>query len=291
MAGLGPLDGPSQTLPLLYALPAADFHNIATGGSLGSPPYSAVQGYDLVTGLGSPYADKVIDALVAAGVPTATSLSASVASLVYGQQVTLTATVATIPPATGTPSGGSVTFMDGGTVLGTVALSGGTAALVTTALAVGSHSVSAIYSGNGGSFAGSSSTTVGSTSIITTVVGNRTAGYGGDGGQATAAEINQPQAVAVDAAGDIFIADTNNNVIREVNHATGVITTVAGNGTAGYSGDGGPATAAQLDAPEGVAVDAAGDLFIADTNNNVVREVNHATGVITTVAGRIRGRH
>ena len=71
----------------------------------------------------------------------------------------------------------------------------------------------------------------------------------GDNGQATAAELAYPAGVAVDSAGDLFIADTDDNVIREVNHATAVITTVAGNGTAGYSGDGGPATAAELDAP------------------------------------------
>ena len=110
-------------------------------------------------------------------------------------------------------------------------------------------------------------------------------GYSGDNGPATAAELDDPTGVAVDSAGDLFIADSGNNVIREVNHATGVITTVAGNGTAGYSGDSGPATAAELDDPAGVAVDSAGDLFIADTGNNVIREVNHATGVITTVAG------
>ena len=91
--------------------------------------------------------------------------------------------------------------------------------------------------------------------------------------------------MAVDAAGDIFIADTYNNRIREVNHATGVITTVAGKGTPGYSGDGGQATAAELGYPQGVAVDSHGDIFIADSGNNAIREVNHATGVITTVAG------
>ena len=106
------------------------------------------------------------------------------------------------------------------------------------------------------------------TGVITTVAGNGTDGYSGDNGPATAAELDDARGVAVDAAGDLFIADTGNNVIREVNHATGVITTVAGNGTAGYSGDNGPATAAELDCPAGVAVDAAGDLFIADTDNN-----------------------
>ncbi len=130
------------------------------------------------------------------------------------------------------------------------------------------------------------------TGVITTVAGNGTAGYSGDGGPATAAELNGPNDVAVDATGDLFIADPNNNVIREVNLANGQITTVAGNyngGNGGYSGDGGPATAAELSFPLGVAVDTSGDLFIADNGNNVIREVNHATGVITTVAGNYNG--
>ena len=89
----------------------------------------------------------------------------------------------------------------------------------------------------------------------------------------------------MDGSGDLFIADTGNNVIREVNASTHVITTVAGNGNSGYSGDNGPATAAELGNPMGIAVDGSGDLFIADTDNNVIREVNASTHVITTVAG------
>jgi len=89
----------------------------------------------------------------------------------------------------------------------------------------------------------------------------------------------------LDAAGNLFIADMGNNVIREVDHVTGVITTVAGNGTKGYSGDGGAATAAELSDPFGVALDAAGDIFIADLSNNVSARSTIATGVITTVAG------
>ena len=123
------------------------------------------------------------------------------------------------------------------------------------------------------------------TGDIITVAGDGTAGYSGDGGPATAAELNSPLDIAVDSAGDLFIADTGNNVIREVVKATGDIITVAGNGTAGYSGDGGPATAAELDSPRGLAVDSAGDLFIADNGNNVIREVVKATGDIITVAG------
>ena len=131
------------------------------------------------------------------------------------------------------------------------------------------------------------------TGVITTVAGGGTGGSLGDGGPATAAELCIPDGLAVDAAGDLFIADEGNCRVREVNHATGVITTVAGDGGWGYGGDGGPATAAELDAPEALGFDAAGDLFILDdmmlfNNFNVganVREVNHATGVISTVAG------
>lgn len=115
--------------------------------------------------------------------------------------------------------------------------------------------------------------------------------YAGDGGPATQARLNNPAGVAVDGTGDVFIADTANNVIREVDAATGVITTVAGfTSTAGDSGDGGSATQARLRAPQSVAVDAKGNLFIADTANNRVREVRAAgslpsSGVIVTVAG------
>jgi len=124
-----------------------------------------------------------------------------------------------------------------------------------------------------------------STGIITTVAGNGSQGYSGDGGLATAAEINSPGSVAVEANGDLFIADSGNNCVREVNANTHVISTVAGNGTSGYSGDGGLATTAELNFPGYVAVDASGNLFIADTYNSVIRSVNASTGVITTVAG------
>ena len=120
--------------------------------------------------------------------------------------------------------------------------------------------------------------------IITTVAGNGTAGYSGDNGPATTAELNNPEALAIDAAGNLYVADTNNNRIRKVAAASGVITTVAGDGTAGYSGDNGPATSAELNLPQAVTVDGAGDLYIADTGNNVIRMVNTA-GIITTVAG------
>ena len=123
------------------------------------------------------------------------------------------------------------------------------------------------------------------TGNIITVAGNGTAGYSGDDVPATSAMLNQPNGVAVDASGNVFIADWHNNRIREVVKATGNIITVAGTGTAGFSGDGGPATSAKVNYPGGVAVDASGNLFIADSSNERIREVVKATGVITTVAG------
>ena len=124
-----------------------------------------------------------------------------------------------------------------------------------------------------------------STGDIITVAGDGTAGYSGDNGPATAALLNGPAGLAFDSAGDLFIADRNNNVLREVVKSTGDIITVAGDGTAGYSGDNGPATAAELYDPTSVAVDAAGDLFVSVEGNNTIREVVKSTGDIITVTG------
>jgi sugar lactone lactonase YvrE len=123
------------------------------------------------------------------------------------------------------------------------------------------------------------------TGIITTVAGNGTAGFSGDGGPATNAELYFPHGVALNSSGSLFIADTLNSVIRRVDATTGIITTVAGNGTWGYSGDGGPATAAHLLWPQGLAVDAFGNLFITDMGNQRIRRVDATTSIITTVAG------
>lgn len=121
------------------------------------------------------------------------------------------------------------------------------------------------------------------TGIITTIAGVPTGGYGGDGGPATTARMNAPTGVAVDAAKNIYIADQGNNCIRRVS-ATGIITTIAGTGTPGYSGDGGPATAAMLSTPVALAVDGGGNVFVADQTNNRIRKIS-TTGIITTVAG------
>lgn len=119
--------------------------------------------------------------------------------------------------------------------------------------------------------------------IITTVAGNGTNGYSGDGGPATSASLNNPYAVAADAQGNLFIADYGNSVIRKVN-ASGIITTVAGNGTNGFSGDGGAAIRAELNSPAGVVVDSLSNVFIADSVNGVIRKVT-ANGIITTAVG------
>ena len=133
------------------------------------------------------------------------------------------------------------------------------------------------------------------TGIITTVAGNGTRGpdsagtivgsYGGDGGPARDAALNHPTCVIVDPVGNLYIADRDNYRIRKVQAATGVITTVAGSGSYGFSGDGGPATSAALAQPSGLALDAEGNLYISDTGNNRVRMVSAATGIISTIAG------
>jgi sugar lactone lactonase YvrE len=127
------------------------------------------------------------------------------------------------------------------------------------------------------------------TNFITTFAGTGTAGYAGDGGPATRAQLNFPSDVAVDTAGDIFIADYQNQCVREVNAQSGTITTVARNGTAGYSGDGGSATSAELNYPAGIALGPNGDLFIADYANNRIRRLAAQSGMISTVAGNGTG--
>jgi streptogramin lyase len=126
------------------------------------------------------------------------------------------------------------------------------------------------------------------TGIITTVVGDGKKKFAGDGEPATSASIGLAFDLAVDADGNIYIADTNNQVIRKVDATTGIIDTVAGlGGEAGYSGDGGPATSARLNAPSGVCLDAAGNIYISDSNNSVVRKVDATSQIITTTAGKV----
>lgn len=119
--------------------------------------------------------------------------------------------------------------------------------------------------------------------IISTIVGNGTPAFSGDGGPAAAAAVNHPRGLAIDAAGNIHIADTDNWRVRRVS-PNGMISTIAGNGILGYSGDGGPAVNASLSDSDGVALDAAGNLYIADSGNRRIRKITPG-GIITTVAG------
>ncbi|HEV8132808.1 MAG TPA: IPT/TIG domain-containing protein [Acidobacteriota bacterium] len=123
------------------------------------------------------------------------------------------------------------------------------------------------------------------TGVITTVAGTGFSDFSGDNGPATAAALRRPRGLVVDPAGNLFIADTENHRIRKVDFRTGVISTIAGTGQRGSSGDGGPAVAALLNFPRGLTLDSTGNLYIADSSNHRIRKVNAQTGVITTVAG------
>jgi hypothetical protein len=212
------------------------------------------------------------------GLPTLTALIASTASAEYGQSVTFAATVSDLSAGGATPNGGTVTFSDQSGAIGIETLIDGVAAFTTSSLPSGTVTVTASYGGTA-DFAPSA------TGTIVTAAGNGIAGYTGNNGPATDAELNDDQGLTVDSAGDLFIADLGNNVIREIVRANGGIITVAGNGTAGYEGNSGPATDAELNRPSNIAIDSAGDLFIADLLNNVIREVVKASGDIITVAG------
>ncbi len=119
--------------------------------------------------------------------------------------------------------------------------------------------------------------------LIMTVAGTGEQGFAGDGGPATSAVLDSPAGIAVDSSGNLFIADTHNQRIREVYAATGLINTIAGTGVAGFAGDNAPAAAANLNMPEAIGVDATGKIYFADTNNHRIRMINGTT--ITTVAG------
>ena len=149
-----------------------------------------------------------------------------------------------------------------------------------TPCALTTDSLGNLYIAQGGSDIVSK---VSSSGIITTVAGNTTRGYSGDGGPALDAELAAPCGVAVDSAGNVFIAELVNARIRKVS-PSGIITTVAGNGTQGYAGDGGQATNAELNTPAGIAIDSADNLYVADLGNNRIRKIA-SNGIISTIAG------
>lgn len=120
---------------------------------------------------------------------------------------------------------------------------------------------------------------------IITIAGNGNRGYSGDNGPAISCQLSTPGGVAVDTSGDIYIVDTGNNRVRLVTISTGIITSLAGNGNSGYSGDNGPALSAQLRLPYGITVDLSKNIYIVDTYNQRIRLVTRSTGIITTIAG------
>ena len=123
------------------------------------------------------------------------------------------------------------------------------------------------------------------TGTIATIAGTGAPGFSGDGGPAIAATLDLPTALAFDSSGNLYLADSNNHRVRRIAATTGAITTVAGNGVEAFAGDGGLATVASIDSPNGLALDSSGNLYIADTHNGRVREVAASTGHISTVAG------
>jgi sugar lactone lactonase YvrE len=221
------------------------------------------------------------------GIATTTTLTASAISLPLGQILTLTATV---NAASGDTPTGTVTFFNGQTSLGSGPLSSSGVATLAITPAIGSYSIIASYGGSATDGASSSSavpvtvTAASNSPDIYTFAGDGVMGYNGDGELATSAELYGSVQMAMDVAGNVYLADTDNHRIRKVFASTGTITTVAGNGTSGYTGDGGPAIDAELVNPLGVAVDAAGNLYIADTDF-AIRKVDAATGMISTIVG------
>jgi sugar lactone lactonase YvrE len=123
------------------------------------------------------------------------------------------------------------------------------------------------------------------TKRLTTVAGSGRRGYGGDGGPAVAASMNMPHEIRFDAAGNIYIAERDNHVVRKVTASTGLISTVAGTGAAGFSGDGGPGSQAELRQPHSIAFDREGALLICDIGNHRIRRLRLDTGMIDTYAG------
>lgn len=126
---------------------------------------------------------------------------------------------------------------------------------------------------------------IGPDGVITTIAGTGGKGFGGDGGPARLATFNLPHEIRFDRAGDLHVVDMANHAVRRIDSRTGVITTIAGDGQPGYSGDGGPARAARFRQPHSIQFDRVGNLFICDIGNHVIRRIDARTGIISTFAG------
>jgi hypothetical protein len=281
--------------------PAAGTYNVVQSVSINSPTAVAIyyttdgslptSASTLYTGPISVSANETISAIATAtgygpsapasasytiNLPPAVSPVFTLPSGVYSTTETVSISDAT--------QGAKIYFTTDGT-LPTLASAGYTGPI--TVASTETITASAIASGTSMSSPASAQYTIvaASTPFIYNFAGNGTAGFRGDGGRATDAAINNPFGPAFDKAGNLYFADNTNNRVRKIVAGTGIITTVAGIGTSGYSGDGAAATSAQLNGPTSVALDSAGNLYIADTNNQVVRRVDRQTGLIGTYAG------
>jgi hypothetical protein len=244
-----------------------------------------------------------VSVFVGNGVSSTTTLQASSATANLYQAVTFTASVTS--SATQTPTG-TMNFYANGILLGSAQLtSGSTANFTTTALPIGTESITASYLGDANNLPSSSASVTVTVSVseigvipgvISTIIGNGTLGSSGNGGPATQATLDATYAVRSDSSDNLYVTDASNQV-RMVNASTGVINTIAGTGAGGFSGDGGPATVATINGAHDVAVDAAGDVYIADTSNSRIRMIYNggltasailnAEGVTTPVVGDI----
>jgi len=269
---------------------------VATGGDGGPATSSAVSGPQGLSfdGSGNLYVaetwwDRIREVTASGPPPTATTatpvFSVAAGTYVSPQTVTITDSTLgaafyvqvnpTVPVSPGSPTV-SAELAAPGYYRGPINVTG-TTTIQVVAVAPGylpSSTVTSAYT-----------ITTPPSAVITTVAGNGTGGFSGNGGPATSAEFGFTQGLSLDKSGDIYFTDTTNNVVWMVAQGSGTISIVAGNGSQGYKGDNGLAVNAELYQPSAVAVDNAGNLYIADSNNNVVREVAAGTGVITTIAG------
>jgi sugar lactone lactonase YvrE len=281
--------------------------NPAVGGTVttligtGVTPSSADGGYPQESAIGSPWDAQILpngDMLIAdrslsemrllhlPGAYPQTALGSSSAAKTVLVLTQAGAGTFSLPNATDFTGGGVGTCAAGVNVTGTVCST--TVSFAPTLAGLRTNPLQ-FTDANGTIFAGLSGVGLAPAAsllpgLTSTVAGTGTAGETGDGAPATVAELNAPGAEAVDGLGNLFVADTGNNVVRKITPG-GTITRVAGTGTVGSTGDGAAATAATLNAPGGVAVDAAGNLYIADTGNNKIRVVDAVSGNISTVAG------
>ncbi len=241
--------------------------NVSTAGTTTITAYAGGAGYN---------DSEVVTASFYLNLPAAATPSISVPSGIYPNAQTVTITDATPGAMIYYTTNGSYPTQFSPQYTGPITVS--SSAMLTAA---------AIATGDSMSAPASAQYVISSVaaSFVYTIAGDGGYGYTGDGGPATLAEMSEATGVAVDSAGNLYIADTNNNVVRKVAAGSGNISTVAGNGKAGYSGDGGPATSAQLNFPGPLTLDRTGNLFIGDMNNLVVRRVDAVTGAITTYAG------